>query len=107
MLFHAVTLFLPLRSKKEVFLGRLVNLVRQKHKFCSLLVLSALALCYLSSMFKKIMDIMWLVQSHITVDGKSELENEKDGFAWLEEREKPRELAVVGAPYRGPKIMDS
>ncbi|KMS99178.1 hypothetical protein BVRB_2g047160 [Beta vulgaris subsp. vulgaris] len=41
------------------------------------------------------------------VDGKSELENEKDGFAWLEEREKPRELAVVGAPYRGPKIMDS
>lgn len=41
-----------------------------------------------------------------SVDGVSVVENEKEGYAWLQEREKPRELMVVGAPYRGPKIVD-
>ncbi|XP_057541001.1 plant cysteine oxidase 2 [Amaranthus tricolor] len=44
---------------------------------------------------------------HFSVDGISMLENEKDSFAWLQEREKPRELTVIGAPYVGPKIVDS
>ncbi|KNA23176.1 hypothetical protein SOVF_027200 [Spinacia oleracea] len=42
-----------------------------------------------------------------SVDGISVLENERDGFAWLQEREKPRRLTVIGAPYRGPRIVDS
>lgn len=35
------------------------------------------------------------------------VQEKKDGFAWLQEREKPHELTVIGAPYNGPKIVDS
>jgi cysteamine dioxygenase len=31
-------------------------------------------------------------------------EKEKEGYAWLKEREEPEELSVVGASYGGPKI---
>lgn len=31
-------------------------------------------------------------------------EEEKDGYAWLKEREKPEDFNVVGAAYNGPKI---
>ncbi|KAL2898391.1 Plant cysteine oxidase 2 [Bienertia sinuspersici] len=41
-----------------------------------------------------------------SADGISVPENEKEGFAWLEERDKPPELMVVGAPYRGPRIVE-
>lgn len=40
-------------------------------------------------------------------DGILVRENEKESFAWLEEREKPSDLVVLGAPYRGPKIVFS
>ncbi|KAM1009597.1 hypothetical protein ACFX13_045872 [Malus domestica] len=39
--------------------------------------------------------------------GVSVPEDEKDGYAWLEEREKPDDLAVVGAIYRGPRIQEN
>lgn len=41
-----------------------------------------------------------------SVDGVSVLEEEREGYAWLQEREKPEDLTVVGATYRGPKIVD-
>lgn len=42
-----------------------------------------------------------------SVDGISVPEEEREGYAWLQEREeKPDELAVVGAMYRGPKIVE-
>lgn len=34
-------------------------------------------------------------------------EDEKDGYAWLEELEKPKDLAVVGDVYRGPRIQEN
>ncbi|XP_074319127.1 plant cysteine oxidase 2 [Silene latifolia] len=40
-----------------------------------------------------------------SVDGLSVAESEKEEHAWLQEREKPRDLAIVGALYRGPKIV--
>ena len=42
----------------------------------------------------------------ISVDGVSVPEEEREGYAWLQEREKPEDLTVVGATYRGPKIVD-
>ncbi|KAL5742243.1 hypothetical protein ACOSP7_028975 [Xanthoceras sorbifolium] len=39
------------------------------------------------------------------VDGVSVPEEEKEGYAWLQEREKPEELDVVGGIYEGPKIV--
>lgn len=59
------------------------------------------------SVFNFIGNIIQLVEFVVTVDGISVLENERDGFAWLQEREKPRRLTVIGAPYRGPRIVDS
>ncbi|XP_068647469.1 plant cysteine oxidase 2 [Aristolochia californica] len=32
------------------------------------------------------------------------VDNEKEGYAWLEEKDKPDNFFVVGAPYGGPKI---
>ncbi|KAL3629339.1 hypothetical protein CASFOL_026561 [Castilleja foliolosa] len=29
---------------------------------------------------------------------------EREGYVWLKEREKPKDLCVVGVPYNGPKI---
>ncbi|KAJ7970958.1 plant cysteine oxidase 2-like [Quillaja saponaria] len=45
--------------------------------------------------------------SKFSVDGVSILEEEREAYEWLEEREKPEELAVVGALYRGPKFVES
>ncbi|OMO77460.1 hypothetical protein COLO4_25159 [Corchorus olitorius] len=42
-----------------------------------------------------------------SVDGVSVAEEEKDKHAWLQEREKPEELAVVGALYTGPEIVEN
>lgn len=39
-----------------------------------------------------------------SVDGVAA--DEKESFTWLQERDKPSDLFVVGAPYRGPKITD-
>lgn len=44
--------------------------------------------------------------ANFPVDGVSVPEEEWEGYAWLEEREKPEGLAVVGAPYTGPKIVE-
>lgn len=44
--------------------------------------------------------------SHFTVDGVSVPEEERESHAWLQEIEKPDDLAVVGASYRGPKIQE-
>ncbi|PIA27948.1 hypothetical protein AQUCO_07400054v1 [Aquilegia coerulea] len=35
---------------------------------------------------------------------RSVAENEREGYVWLEEREKPDDFNVVGAMYRGPKV---
>lgn len=43
----------------------------------------------------------------ISVDGVSVAEEEKEGYAWLQEIEKPEDLAVDGAMYRGPKIVEN
>lgn len=43
-----------------------------------------------------------------SVDGVSVPEEEKDGYAWLQEREeRPEDLAVIGAMYRGPTIVEN
>ncbi|XWS30289.1 hypothetical protein CRYUN_Cryun24cG0104000 [Craigia yunnanensis] len=42
-----------------------------------------------------------------SVEGVTVLEEEKDKYAWLQEREKPEDLAVVGALYTGPEIVES
>ncbi|XP_022159167.1 plant cysteine oxidase 2-like [Momordica charantia] len=42
-----------------------------------------------------------------SVDGVSVTEEEREGYAWLEEREQPEDLAAVGAVYRGPKIVEN
>lgn len=42
-----------------------------------------------------------------TVEGVSAPEEEREGYAWLEERERPEEFAVVGAMYTGPVIVDN
>ncbi|KAJ4972987.1 hypothetical protein NE237_006161 [Protea cynaroides] len=34
-------------------------------------------------------------------------EEEREGYAWLEEIEKPDDCVVVGAMYRGPKIVEN
>ncbi|XP_024031638.1 plant cysteine oxidase 2 [Morus notabilis] len=45
--------------------------------------------------------------SDFSVDGVAVPEEEKESHAWLQEREiLPEDLAVVGAPYRGPKIVN-
>jgi len=33
-------------------------------------------------------------------------EEERDGYAWLEEIERPKEVTMVGALYNGPKIVE-
>ncbi|GAB4831630.1 hypothetical protein Ancab_005641 [Ancistrocladus abbreviatus] len=42
-----------------------------------------------------------------SVEGVAVAEDEKHSYAWLKERERPEDLTVVGAFYRGPKIVDS
>ncbi|KAJ8643953.1 hypothetical protein MRB53_005701 [Persea americana] len=37
----------------------------------------------------------------------TELGSEREGCAWLEEREKPDDFIVVGAKYKGPKIVEN
>ncbi|KAK6256039.1 hypothetical protein SCA6_017344 [Theobroma cacao] len=43
----------------------------------------------------------------LSVDGVTVAEEEKDKYAWLQEREEPEDLAVVGAPYTGPEIVEN
>ncbi|GMN42358.1 hypothetical protein TIFTF001_011585 [Ficus carica] len=46
--------------------------------------------------------------SDLLVDGVTVPEEEKESHAWLQEREiLPEDLAVVGAPYGGPKIVEN
>lgn len=47
-----------------------------------------------------------LVLWELSVDGVSVPEEERESHAWLQEIEKPDDLAVVGASYRGPKIQE-
>ncbi|KAK9272203.1 hypothetical protein L1049_002574 [Liquidambar formosana] len=45
--------------------------------------------------------------ANFSVDGVSVPEDEREDYAWLQEREeKPEDIAVVGATYRGPKIVE-
>ncbi|KAK4488454.1 hypothetical protein RD792_004218 [Penstemon davidsonii] len=39
-----------------------------------------------------------------SVEGVSMAEEEEEGYAWLKERGKPKDLSVVGVCYNGPKI---
>lgn len=41
-----------------------------------------------------------------SVDGVSVPEEEREGYAWLQEREKLEDFAVVGAVYNGPMIVE-
>ncbi|XP_044467445.1 plant cysteine oxidase 2-like isoform X2 [Mangifera indica] len=43
--------------------------------------------------------------TEFSADGVSMPEEEKQGYALLQEREKPEDLVVDGAPYRGPVIV--
>ncbi|KAK3227596.1 hypothetical protein Dsin_007458 [Dipteronia sinensis] len=45
--------------------------------------------------------------TRFSVDGVTIPEEEREGYAWLQERENPREIAVVGDIYRGPKIVEN
>lgn len=40
------------------------------------------------------------------VNGVSIPEEEKEGYAWLQEREKPEDLTFVGELYGGPAIVE-
>ncbi|KAA8540933.1 hypothetical protein F0562_024929 [Nyssa sinensis] len=40
-------------------------------------------------------------------DGAELLPEDDKGYAWLEERERPENFVVVGAPYSGPKLLSS
>ena len=43
----------------------------------------------------------------MTADDKKLADGEKsENYAWLEEIEKPKGLAVIGAVYNGPKIVE-
>lgn len=42
-----------------------------------------------------------------SVDGVAVPEEEEESYAWLQERDKPEDLAVNGAMYRGPKIVNN
>ncbi|KAA8548005.1 hypothetical protein F0562_004434 [Nyssa sinensis] len=43
--------------------------------------------------------------SRFAVDGMTVPEEEREGYAWLQEREKPEDLVFAGALYGGPKIV--
>lgn len=44
--------------------------------------------------------------SENAVDGMSIPEEEREGYAWLQEREDLEDLTVVGEQYTGPKIVE-
>ena len=35
------------------------------------------------------------------------IQGNNNGYAWLEERDKPEDFMVVGALYRGPRIVEN
>ncbi|KAK4768953.1 hypothetical protein SAY86_027103 [Trapa natans] len=45
--------------------------------------------------------------SRISVDGLCIPEDQRGGYAWLEEKEGPEEIDVVGARYQGPLFMEN
>ncbi|KAJ6934910.1 hypothetical protein NC652_010019 [Populus alba x Populus x berolinensis] len=44
--------------------------------------------------------------ANFSVNGVSIPEEEKEGYAWLQEREKPEDLTFVGELYGGPAIVE-
>lgn len=44
--------------------------------------------------------------ANFSVDGASVPEEEKEGYAWLQEGEKPKDLLVIGSFYNGPEIVE-
>ncbi|KAJ8750195.1 hypothetical protein K2173_014110 [Erythroxylum novogranatense] len=44
--------------------------------------------------------------ANFSVDGLSVPVEERDSHAWLQEREKPEDLAFIGELYKGPKILE-
>lgn len=55
--------------------------------------------------FYLIQNLNYFFLFEISVDGVSVPEEDREGYAWLQEREKPEDLTVDGAPYKGPKIV--
>lgn len=44
--------------------------------------------------------------ANFSVKSISVPEEERDGYAWLEERDRPKDVTVVGEVYSGPKIVE-
>ncbi|KAF9663712.1 hypothetical protein SADUNF_Sadunf17G0080500 [Salix dunnii] len=55
--------------------------------------------------FSGVFDNIFLADN--AVDGLKLPEGEKEGLAWLSEREKPEDLTFVGELYRGPVIVEN
>lgn len=47
----------------------------------------------------------YVLVGKISVDGVPAGDEKKSCYSWLEERERPEDLTVVGALYSGPKIV--
>lgn len=58
---------------------------------------------------KKILTPLYLpsYKNKIAVEGVSVPEEEREGYWWLEERDRPEDVAVVGAMYRGPVFVEN
>lgn len=59
--------------------------------------------------------LLWLISLtncslnffEISVDGLSIPVEERNDYEWLQERDKPDDVKVVGEMYSGPKIVES
>lgn len=47
------------------------------------------------------------IRSLLLVSVDTELGSKRGGYAWLEEKDKPDDFFVVGAKYKGPKIVEN
>lgn len=76
---------------------------------CSLVfyLISRLLLAELRAFFVALIrTLVSLILFEISVDGVTmPPEEEKESYAWLQERDNPEDLAVVSSTYRGPKIV--
>lgn len=69
-------------------------------------MISRLLLAELRAFFVALIrTLVSLILFEISVDGVTMPEEEKERYAWLQERDNPEDLAVVSSTYRGPKIV--